>query len=218
MRNDTFVRTRRQKQILLVFGLVLVVALALCAILIPPSPPDPIYDGKPLSYWLTRDVVGIEYIAGTGWVHKSHPVDTNALPFLVNTLNRSDNVFRKFYGGLWRRSPAWLKNRLPASSTITTNVQVNASNMLRHLGDDARPAIPALVRMLEPHRDIQLRTQVTYLLGDIGKGDPVARQALINSAQNDPDLPLRRAARDSLGKLDPAAAANLPTNKPSTLK
>ena len=74
--------------------------------------------------------------------------------------------------------------------------------MLIQLGDNARPAIPALIQTLEHHGNAQVRCSVD-VLAVIGKDDPATVKALINAAKNDPDASVRAAARDFLLRLNP---------------
>lgn len=205
-------RTRRRKIIAL--ALVVVLVVALCALLIPSGPPDPIYNGKHLSYWLSqgrRPVSGPTGPASRPMLEK--PVDTNALPRLVAAL-RNDNGMRKYYERCRNRLPGWLQNRLPAPVPEGL-IRFNAADLLMDLGDDARPAIPAVADILKNGRDLDARVWAAAVLGRIGYGDPVARQALIDAAKADQNR--QGTAWDSLYHIDPVAAAQLLTNAPAAL-
>jgi hypothetical protein len=207
------VRNRRRKLTLL--GLVLVLVFGLCAILIPSGPPDPIYDGNPLSYWLKQPPVS-EYLGSlhrTVSIARSVQVDTNAIPRLIATI-RNDNGVQKHYARYLHRLPGWLQKRLPAPVPEGV-MRDNAVDLLVQLGDDARPAIPALADILKNGREAHARYEAAMLLAMIGKGDPVARQALIDAAQADPYR--SKNALEMLKAVDPVAAAQLLTNSPPAL-
>jgi hypothetical protein len=141
------------------------------------------------------------------------PVNTNALPRLVAAV-RNDNGMHKYYERCWNRLPDWLQKRLPAPVPEGL-IRINAADLLMDLGDDARPAIPAVADILKNGRDPDARSYATAVLGRIGYGDPVARQALIDAAKADPYR--RGNAWDSLYHIDPDAAAQLLTNTPTAL-
>ena len=91
----------------------------------------------------------------------------------------------------------------------------NAFNLLVQLGDNARPAIPALADILKNGLDARARYNAALLLAIIGKRDPVARQALIDAAQANPYR--SRNALEMLRHVDPDAAMQLLTNDPPAI-
>jgi hypothetical protein len=195
--------TRRRKVIVVVLVLVLVVTF--CAILIPSGPPDPIYDGKPLSYWVAQPVPNSLLVGGfviTLSQPTAHRVDAQAVPYLLSALERGDDTGYKFRQFIWTNSPAWLQSRLtkPAPASL---VRLRAATMLTQLGDDALPAIPALIQILEHNPNALVRLHVVNVLGAIGKNDSAAAKALIKAATNDPDANVRATALDFLLRLNP---------------
>jgi hypothetical protein len=137
--------------------------------------------------------------------------DSNAIPFLVATLS-NDNTLGKYYQNAWQHFPGWLQTRLPIPRSETR--KENAFILLRFMGDKARPAIPALADILKNPRHVEVHQDILWVLAEIGKGDPVARQALIDAARADPK---RGVAWDALAQFDPVAAAQLLTNAPAAL-
>ena len=114
---------RRRKFIIL--ALSLIVVLALCALLGPSGPPDPIYNGKHLSYWLTQRKPYQPPVAfqWTEPVLDYKRLDTNAIPYLVYAFESSDGPARSKYSEFWPKLPGWLQACLPRrpSQPATTN-------------------------------------------------------------------------------------------------
>src|ERR1700722_6631770 len=84
--------------------LVLVFAACIGAIiwqLLSPSVPDPIYKGKPLSYWLSgylpRQITGMDDTLGPTYTEAATAVrelGTNALPHLISILREPDRTLK----------------------------------------------------------------------------------------------------------------------------
>jgi hypothetical protein len=206
------VRIRRR----ILIAAVVAIVLAGLAFFFLRGPREPIYEGKPLSHWLNKGPHSRFQIDDLS-APSVHPVDTNALPFLLVALKRTDDPLHKLYETFWNTSPLWLSRRL-SQPTPASVLHYNAANMLSQLGDSARPAIPDLVEILKHHPDSDARYYVIELLASIGKGDLSVSKALIDAVSNDPDAADRYRARKALEGIDPVAAARLPPNDPSTLK
>ena len=163
----------------IILAVVTLAVLVLTAWLLSPSaPPDPVYGGHRLSYWvLTGPVVkvGVDPWGNPYGIRLSTvpriqilgpQLDSNAVPYLIQTLKTRDGPIRKAYIHSYPHFPAWLRSRLdypiPAASRVDVAIQY-----LVNLGPAARPAIPELVRMTGTDEIWSVRRAAINALGDI---------------------------------------------------
>ncbi|MHB8524518.1 MAG: HEAT repeat domain-containing protein [Limisphaerales bacterium] len=107
------------------------------------GPPEPVYQGKPISFWFAQN----EAHGGADPLSEEarkafYDFGSNAVPFLVAELQPS--TIRRFYYDNWPRLPVALRRRLPIPGS-PYNDQFQAVMLLGELGPDARAAVPALV-------------------------------------------------------------------------
>ena len=103
------------------------------------------------------------------------------------------------------RSVAELERMLADSNPA---VQVQGAFGLSQKGEEAQPAIPALIRLLDS-TDALVRQQACVALGSIGPSPEEATPALI-TALADPEWTVRRQAALALGRIAPLAAVETP--------
>jgi hypothetical protein len=139
------------------------------------STPEPVYDGQPLSYWLTNVSVlrtgtfqMFPYPSREGVYRPPKGLlgDSNAVPFLTRVV-----------GG-------------------NSKMQVAAMDYLSQMGAMARPAVPSLIWVLKEDDSWFARAYAAAALGMIGKGDTNVTAALTEALIKD-DL-VRQVAADSL--------------------
>jgi HEAT repeat protein len=141
---------------------------------------EPVYEGKPISYWLAPSVGGSRVFPPKGMV-----TDSNAIPFLVEALNRQSTPFEKAYSIVWPRLSVSLRRRLgqPANPPYRREV---AAITLGSMGALAEPVIPALVRALND-RHPAVRRAAASALGELVREDEtvvtVLRAALSDSSE-----------------------------------
>ena len=195
--------------------------------------PEPVYEGKPLSYWLTNQTS--ERAIRRLWA------DTNAVPFLIKALKKDSWIGAAVYRKqVWPNLPPSIQKRLPPPRSADINMRFTAVDYLTRMGPLAKPAIPALIRAskdddppfprehvvralgsigqddstvatalvqaLKKDKDAQIRWTAAKVLGGTGKGNTAVLAALTEAALNDPDNLVRRYAASSLSGLDPEAA------------
>lgn len=177
------------------------------------GPPDPIYDGKPLGYWLGQSKPfqpGLNNPSGLvtlGLALDVKHLDTNAIPFLVDTVEFGDGPARRKYRELWWKCPGWLKSFLPEPRD-TARIRSNALLYLLNLHTfDSPMVIPAMARVLEKDDDAVLRQGAAAFLGEGHSKDPAVIQALVHGLK-DPDRNVRWSSTNALRKLDPSALTN----------
>ena len=113
----------------------------------------PIYQGKPLSYWVRQSQLWQDERFRPEMVQTNLPTpDSRAIPFLMHYLERPQHQFGPFYSNAWQRLPARLQRHLPQPDDPAT-IQISATEMLHRMGPAAKPAIPALIRILREEKD-----------------------------------------------------------------
>ena len=170
-------------------------------------PREPVYDGKPLSYWLSplqvgpgRQTVGIVYKVGHSQrfvgPFRNAPLsilsDSNAVPFLIKALKR-DTWFRaaNYWRWLWPKLPHAIQRHLspPADNR---EVRWRAAHLLKAMGSIARPSVPALIRAMKEDQDSAVRVQAASALSTLGEGDRAVVSALAAGLKDsDGDVRLR---------------------------
>jgi hypothetical protein len=155
---------------------------------------EPVYEGKPISYWLAPPVGG----DGVIFPPKGMVTDSNAVPFLVEALNRQSTPFEKAYASVWPRLSVSLRRRLgqPANPS---HGRVVAATTLGSMGALAQPVIPALVRALND-RYPAVRGAAASALGELGREDETVVTAL-RAALSDNSEEVRCYAARSLAQL-----------------
>ena len=81
-----------------------------------------------------------------------------------------------------------------------------AATTLIRIGEDAKPAIPALIGILKVNPHFRVRLRVAFTLLGLGRGDKAVTAAMVE-ALNDNHSQVRAFAADALKQLDPEAAA-----------
>jgi hypothetical protein len=163
----------------------------------PWSPREPVYEEKPISYWLSAVATAPP---------ESLLKDTNAIRFLIKALKRDSwigaSVYRK---QVLPKLPRAIQGLLPAPANRVAE-RTMAAVCLRKMGPMAEPAIPALARVLKEDEDIGVRCNAVWALAAIGRGDSTAISTLV-SAQADRDEHVVNAAAAALLDFGPEAAA-----------
>ncbi len=174
------------------------------------GPHEPVYQGRPLSYWLDRQFQTGSYDL------PGHPADaTNAvraigaraLPLLLDWTATGDSIGRRALSELARE---YRFLHLPSRE----GRMEMAIWAFRVLGPEAEPAVPSLARLLR-HRNASVRIAAAQALATLG---PVARDAvpaLLSAVVNSggvtwQDTGLRGMATTALGEIGAAAEPALP--------
>jgi len=153
---------------------------------------EPVYRGKSISRWIND--VG---------VFASPPapalplLDSNAVPFLVEALDRQDGQLRRAYLRIWHKLPSRVQNRLP-QPVPGWAIRANAAALLGTIGTNATPAIPALIRALKTDNVDLVRAFSAKSLAQIHKGDKLVMEALAEAAKNDTEASVRFEALNAL--------------------
>jgi HEAT repeat protein len=182
-----------KNRLYLVCGVLLVAAAVGLLWWSPREPREPVYDGKPISYWLAPPVGNYIAIPTQGMA-----ADSNAIPYLVEALDRQATPFEKAYAVVWPTLSVSLRRRLrpPADPIYGREV---AAITLGGMGALAEPVIPALVRTLND-KVPTVRSAAARSLGQLGRGDKTVITAL-RAALSDNSEEVRLYAAVSLGQI-----------------
>jgi hypothetical protein len=182
----------------------IILAVAIFAVLgglgwwaLTPNPPDPVYNGHHLSYW-----VYLSEWPADGQIAVT--LDSNSVPYLVQALKTKDGAPHKAYRYLYYRLP----HRLQSHMTITADawmVRCRACELLGTLGPNARPAISDLIRLLKESNAGTARFSAAWALGNIAnRNDQTVVEALVAvTKENDPGTSF--AAAEALKSINPEA-------------
>jgi hypothetical protein len=171
---------RANRRILLVVVPIIGIGVVIWISLALRPPPEPVYEGRPLSYWLSG------YDAGNyNYFHPHGPrapsfaetekaiteIGTNAVPILLRMLQQRKS---RVADRLWKLARKQHFIALPSRAYETQ--QFTALSGLRSLGSEGSVATPRLIRIYESNPSSAfLEQSVPDILGQIG---PAARQAV----------------------------------------
>jgi hypothetical protein len=208
-----------KNRLYVVLGVLLVAAVVGLLWWSPWEPREPVYDGKPISYWAAWSTTN-RYTVPARMLN-----DSNAVPFLLRAMKRDSwfgaAIYRK---QVWPNLPPSIRRHLLAPAD-NPQVRYNAVvwlQIIERLGTESgagterptsKPAVPHLIRALKEDDNVSVRFQVAGALGDIGKGDSNVVPAL-TVALKDEDGRVRRKAASMLLGLDPEAAAKAGVKPP----
>jgi hypothetical protein len=195
---------KRRSRILLV-ALLVVIPVGLAWVLIPSGPREPVYEGRPVNYWLRNPKIPGTNATANSALPYWPKMDSKAVPFLARALETREGRWDRFYLQVWYRTPGWIGNHLPPPVRAAV-VRVGAANVLGTLGNDAKPAIPVLIRTLQEDENGGVRCGAVFALLKIGAGDEQVTEAVV-AALKDKDPNVRFVTGQILKQIDPEAAA-----------
>ena len=111
------------------------------------QPNDPMFHGKPESAWIK----GIVYRGSDEQTQEWRELGPEGIQFLARALNRGNGSIAHFYEDTWPKLPQFLQRHLP-QPVDSGPTRMCAGFLLIQLGDDAKPAIPALEKSLRVER------------------------------------------------------------------
>ena len=157
---------------------------------------EPVYRGKPISRWINE--VGVFASPPA----QSLPLlDSNAVPFLVEALQRQDGRLRRTWLRIWNKLPSKVQNRLP-QPVPGWAIRANAAALLGTIGTNATPAIPALIRALKTDKVDLVRAFSAKSLAQIHNGDKLVLDALAEAATKDTEASVRFEALSALNEFN----------------
>ena len=183
--------------------MLLVAVLATIAVLaMVPSPRDPVYDGKQVSEWLRQPLL-FDSVFGPVDVVDSWNADvkfdSNALPYLVKALRKTDGPFHRPYATLFGKLSGRVQAHLPWPGDAWI-LRANAALALGKMGQMAEPAVPVLIAMMKDEKVTSARICAAQALGEIGDNQPAVMDAL-QVAQIDTNMGVAVAAKEARARL-----------------
>jgi len=117
-------------------------------------PPDPLFHGKPESEWIKGIANGLSLSESENQEQRWRDFGPDGVLVLARALDRSDRPLERTYRRVYRRLsavlPGFLVRLLPAPRPIVTAGPPSiVINLLSRLGRDAKPAAPAVARVLK---------------------------------------------------------------------
>jgi len=190
----------RKRRILLA---VLVIALAGGVTWLLWPAPEPVYGGKPLSYWLegfdARDSY-LTYSSSNAVPTRAGANDallqmgTNAIPFLLRMLQAPNPSFKD---RLWLFAQKQHFVKIPYAPK---HLNGNAYHAFCFLGPKACSAVPQLIEMLEGNDSATVQTAVPVIFGEIGPSAAAAVPVLVKKTAHT-NLVVRADAIYALGQI-----------------
>ena len=189
-----------------------VAALAgLAWLLLGPREPDPLYRGRPLTYWLQGFSPG-QWPATKGPARPSEDeaqeavqhFGTNAIPTLLRLLRTPDSPFRRRAFELIERQHFVRISHIPPMQLYMEIVRG-----FGELGAEARPAVAQLCQIYDQHSSEVSRQIIPQLMADIG---PSARDTipLLVRGTTDPDPYVRNNSLYALRRIGGEPALVVP--------
>jgi hypothetical protein len=191
--------TKRSRVILSTVAVLAVLGLTVWLVL-PSGPPDPVYGGHRLSFYLSVIAPSQDWL-------NTQLLDSNAVPYLVHTLKQHDSSVRKAYLRVYPRLPTWLSSRLgyPVSAERR---KLFACEYLGSMGATARPAIPELISLAASNEEALARVSAIQALARIASRNDADVMACLETASRDGNTSVRTAAVIAIQQLDPGIGTN----------
>ena len=186
-------------------------------------PPEPVYAGKPLSFWLDQLtpapatgayswlVVRDEAVV-TAQVRQAeraiHSIGPQAVPFLLDKIKREHSMAARLYAAVWQKIPQGLRQRLSPPKQF--NRYGNPHSQIVWALETLEPeVVPALIAALnDSNSDIQITTLAA--LGGFGTDAAQATPTLMKLARH-PNGFVRRWTIFTLGRMGPRRTNPSPT-------
>ncbi len=134
----------------------------------------PVYQGKPLGYWVRQE----PWRSVNGKFEWNLPTpDARAIPFLIDYVEKPRTAFGPPYNIIWDRLPGWLQRHLPKPDN-PKSIRLSAIEMLSKMGPTAKPAFPVLIRILREEKDESTWRSAAYVLQPFAIDEPCVNVVL----------------------------------------
>ena len=181
--------------------LLLIVVLAVGALLWPKSTPS--YKGKSVDAWIDSWAAHDK----SDYYHAFQEMGTNALPYAVRNLAKTDSYFYKTYRDIYAKTPQALRKLLTKPKPLLQTS--DGANIFYYTGSNS---IPFAIASLK-HRSTTVRQVAAYGIGAVRRQYPAAAEAAIPAlieALDDRDYQVRFYAGLSFKEFGPAASNAVP--------
>ncbi|HZV35955.1 MAG TPA: hypothetical protein VFB72_15370 [Verrucomicrobiae bacterium] len=204
--NDKAINFFGGKRRVVWFSIVLLaIAGGLSSYIMRSRQPMPMYEGKPLTYWL--ECLAPLNRTETSFQQAEHAIQsigTNAIPTLLDMLQKSDSPLKVRLMSFLRRH-GFLKFKW----SLATDQNDEALVAFQMLGPEARGAVPTLVQMYRKNISRKPRSQILDILDSIGPSANEAVPALASFLANTNDE-LRPLIALTLGQIHSCPEVGVP--------
>jgi len=184
------------------FGILMLVmafAIAIGRLALKTDQPEPSYQGKPVSYWLTDGFTFSPSVDDRPPAESAFRcLGANAVPFLIATLGRTDGPLKQIYLRCYPKLPAKLRTQLPRPASADA-LRGRAILSLRIIGPAAKAAIPSLLNVLTNDPGAMRRANAVVCLDTIDGGH--LQTEVVDAwlrVRSDPDPVVARMATEVL--------------------
>jgi HEAT repeats len=169
-------------------------------------PDEPVYNGKPLSFWVDRvRKSGADQAQARQAIRQVGPT---AIPFILQQIRHQDPLDQKVYRAVWSKLPGYVQRRLPKPLPEPLDAgrfKHQVASILSSLGQPALPRLRTALRV--GNSDVRFVTVLA--IGSIG---PKAEETIpaVTKLVNDPDGTVRVQAIFALMTLGPNRKTAIP--------
>ena len=173
--------------------------------------PEPLYQGKPVSYWINEGFslpLGSDDRPPAESAFRS--MGSNAVPFLIATLGKTDGPLKRIYIQCYSKLPAKFNRQMPRPCSADT-IRGRAILALTLIGPTAKAAIPSLLNVLTHDPDRMRRANTVACLDSIDDGQ--LQEEVVDAlkrARCDTDPYVARRAIETLKRHFPLGFSRLP--------
>ncbi len=182
--------------------------IAVCLVLDTGGPPEPVYNDKPLTYWLRRGVGPRTWFGRRGSLPPEEEavktIGTNAIPTLLRLLRAHDGRVKRLVGEVARELPFIHFSYWPA----VVRHEAALFGFL-NLHSKAKCAVPDLIELYQEKVSEDSQEATARALAFIGRDAEAAVPVLLQGASNAPTL-VRAASIYALGEIQTSAELVVP--------
>lgn len=145
----------------------------------------------------------------SGAIQTFQEMGPEALPYLEKLLNTEPSRVREFYADSYDKMPLKVRRLLPDPSLDAVAIRARAVDVLGRLGEDAKPAIPLLIKAaVDP--EAQIRMAAVIALGNLRGLVTPDTVLVLSAALFDQNPFVRENACYALGRFGAAAHEAVP--------
>jgi HEAT repeat protein len=170
-------------------------------------PREPMYDGKPLSFWLESYPVGTRTETSVQEAdHALQAIGTNAIPMLFEMTSKEDSTLELKLMALLKKQRVVKIAWLPA-----TYWKSLAGYGFAALGADGSKAVPSLIKIYEKSHSIDTKLSIIIDLRVMGPNAKEAVPFLVSIVETDQTPLFRLMALQALGNIHSNPDCAVPT-------
>lgn len=145
----------------------------------------------------------------SGAIQTFQDMGPEALPILEKLLDTEPSFVRDFYAGSYEKMPLRVQELLPEPSLDAVAIRARAIDVLGKLGEDAKPAIPLLIKAATDS-EAPIRMAAVIALGNLHRLASPDTALVLSAALFDPNPFVRENACHALGRIGADASDAIP--------